>query len=91
MPLYSSISIPMPGKKSGPSLDFKVCSTIFKYVRQPTFKAVQTLSITQVTIAGFCRDAGALFYCGAAQQIGSAFGALTAFLLVTQVTMVRVR
>jgi len=44
-------------------------------------------SYVKVTIAGFCRDAGALFYCGAAQQIGSAFGALTAFLLVTQTNL----
>ena len=35
-----------------------------------------------------CREAGALFYCGAATQIGSAGGALTAFVLVTQVIFV---
>ncbi len=39
----------------------------------------------QVAIAGLCRDAGALFKCGVATQIGSACGALTAFLLVNQV------
>ena len=41
--------------------------------------------VLQVSIAGLCREAGALFYCGAATQIGSAGGALTAFILVTQV------
>ena len=40
----------------------------------------------QVAIAGLCRDAGALFKCGVATQIGSACGALTAFLLVNQVS-----
>ena len=44
--------------------------------------------VLQVSIAGLCREAGALFYCGAATQIGSAGGALTAFILVTQVQKV---
>ena len=43
--------------------------------------------IVQVAIAGLCRDAGALFKCGVATQIGSAAGALVAFLVVTQVSI----
>lgn len=44
-------------------------------------------SYVKVAIAGLCRDAGALFKCGVATQIGSACGALTAFLLVNQTTL----
>ncbi|XP_023330445.1 riboflavin transporter 2 [Eurytemora carolleeae] len=44
-------------------------------------------SYVKVSIAGLCREAGALFYCGAATQIGSAGGALTAFILVTQTNL----
>ena len=36
-------------------------------------------------IAGLCRELGSLFYCGAATQLGSALGALVAFLLVNEV------
>jgi len=44
-------------------------------------------SYVKVCIAGMCREAGALFYCGAATQIGSAGGALTAFILVLQTNL----
>jgi len=44
-------------------------------------------SYVKVSIAGMCREAGALFYCGAATQIGSAGGALTAFILVLQTNL----
>lgn len=41
-------------------------------------------SYAKVCIAGLCRELGALFYCGAATQLGSALGALVAFLLVNE-------
>jgi len=44
-------------------------------------------SYVKVCVAGICREAGALFYCGAATQVGSACGALVAFVLVTQTTL----
>jgi len=44
-------------------------------------------SYVKVSVAGLCREVGALFYCGAATQVGSALGALTAFLLVTQTNL----
>jgi len=44
-------------------------------------------SYVKVSITGMCREAGWLFSCGVATQVGSAFGALLMFILVNQVSL----
>lgn len=46
-------------------------------------------SYVKVSVAGMCRDSGWLFYCGVLTQVGSAAGALLAFILVNQVNLFR--